>query len=228
MNDLKISIALATFNGAKFLSEQLVSLAEQTYLPAEIVVTDDGSTDETLAILESFAYKAPFQVTVHRNVRRLGYGMNFLKAASLCTGNVIAFCDQDDVWSSTKLERLQKVFELSNPDFVAHSAEVTNEKLELMGKRYPDILEDKCFDNKEVGETFYPGFALAISSDFFNFVRGVMEYPGFKVEAHDELICDLAAGGFKRCELSESLVLYRQHESNLIGYHGAVMHHKVL
>lgn len=66
MNHLKISIAMATFNGAEFLKEQLVSLVEQTFLPAELVVTDDGSTDETLAILEGFTDVAPFPVSVHR------------------------------------------------------------------------------------------------------------------------------------------------------------------
>jgi glycosyltransferase involved in cell wall biosynthesis len=84
--NLKISIALATFNGARFLKDQLASLVEQTFLPAELVVTDDGSTDETLAILEWFSHVAPFHVSVHLNHQRLGYGMNFLKAASLCSG----------------------------------------------------------------------------------------------------------------------------------------------
>ncbi len=85
MINLKISIALATFNGARFLKEQLLSLAEQTCLPAELVVTDDGSTDEKLAILEWFSHAAPFHLSIHRNDKRLGYDMNFFKAASLCS-----------------------------------------------------------------------------------------------------------------------------------------------
>ncbi len=227
MAGLKISIALATFNGARFLKEQLASLVEQTFLPAELVVTDDGSTDETSAILEWFAGVAPFPVSVHRNEQRLGYGMNFLKAASLCSGDVISFSDQDDVWLPAKLERLRKAFEHLQADFVAHSAEVSDARLMRTGKRYPDIDVDRCFEADEVRENFYPGFALAVSRKFFASVRDVMSRPGFNVEAHDELLCDLAAVGCKRCELSESLVLYRQHGANLIGYHGAVLLQKV-
>jgi len=196
-------------------------------LPSELVVTDDGSSDETHAILESFARVAPFQVSVHRNDQRLGYGMNFLKAASLCSGDVIAFCDQDDVWLPAKLERLRKEFGHLQADFVAHAAEVTDARLVRMGKRYPHIGVDRYFLTDEVSEIFYPGFAIAVSRKFFGGVRAVMSRPGFHVEAHDELLCGLAAVGCKRCELSESLVLYRQHEANLIGFHGAVLLQKV-
>lgn len=225
--DLTISIALATYNGARFLKQQLVSLAEQSSLPFELVVTDDGSTDQTLAILESFARAAPFPVSIHRNEQRLGYGINFLKAASMCTGDVIAFCDQDDVWLPAKLERLHMAFVRSQADFVAHAADVTDAHLVRTGKRYPDIGADRCFAADEVREIFYPGFAIAVSRKFFDGVRDVMARPGFTVQAHDELLCDLAAVGCKRCQLSESLVLYRQHGANLIGYHGAVLLQKV-
>jgi hypothetical protein len=153
--------------------------------------------------------------------------MNFLKAASLCAGDVIAFCDQDDVWLPAKLERLRTAFSHSQADLVAHAAEVTNAQLVLTGKRYPDIGVDRSFAVDEVREVFFPGFAIAVSRKFFGGVRDVMKRPGFNVEAHDELLCDLATVGCKRCELSESLVLYRQHGSNLIGYHGAVLLQKV-
>lgn len=227
MNHLQISIALATFNGAQFLQEQLASLVAQNFLPTELVVTDDGSTDETLAILERFAGVAPFPVSVHRNDQRLGYGMNFLKAASLCSVDVIAFSDQDDVWLPAKLERLRKAFGHLQADFVAHAAEVTDARLVNMGKRYPNIGVDRCFASDEVREIFYPGFAIAVSRKFFGGVLDVISRPGFHVDAHDELLCGLAAVGCKRYELSESLVLYRQHGANLIGYHGAVSLQKV-
>lgn len=225
---MKISIALATFNGARFLKEQLESLAEQTILPIELVVADDGSTDETLSILERFSNAAPFQVLVYRNDQRLGYGMNFLKAASLCSGDVIAFCDQDDVWLPVKLERLSKCFGHFQADFVTHAAEVTDSRLVLSGRRFPEILVDKYYAVDEMHEAFYPGFAIALSQKFFSYVRDIMKKSGFHAEAHDEMLCNLAKIGCKRCELSESLVLYRQHESNLIGYHGALLLQKVV
>ena len=99
----RISIAMATYNGSKYLREQLDSLAAQTLPPCELVVTDDGSTDDTLGILDRFRRRAPFPVHLHRNEQRLGYRDNFLKAAQLCSGELIAFCDQDDVWMPDKL-----------------------------------------------------------------------------------------------------------------------------
>ena len=100
-----ISIALATYNGARFIAEQLDSFAAQTRLPGELVVTDDGSTDGTLEIVERFAATAPFAVHIHRNSARLGYTLNFSEAVSKCEGEIIFLSDQDDRWFKTKIER---------------------------------------------------------------------------------------------------------------------------
>ena len=74
---MKISIAMATYNGAKYIRDQLETLARQSLSPMELVVTDDGSTDETLNIVEAFSAVAPFPVLVFRNATRLGYGTIF-------------------------------------------------------------------------------------------------------------------------------------------------------
>src|SRR5580698_5355366 len=79
-----VSIAMATYNGARYVGEQLESLARQTVLPTELVVTDDNSTDNTVDIVTAFATKAPFPVHIEKNPKRLGYRDNFMKAVSLC------------------------------------------------------------------------------------------------------------------------------------------------
>jgi glycosyltransferase involved in cell wall biosynthesis len=86
-----ISIAMATFNGEKFLRDQLNSLSRQTHLPDELVVTDDCSTDQTVTVLKKFQSEAPFVVRLSVNEHRLGYAENFLRAASQCMGDLIAF-----------------------------------------------------------------------------------------------------------------------------------------
>lgn len=219
---MNISVALATFNGANFINEQLCSLAQQVHLPHELVAVDDGSSDTTVEQLHQFAELAPFPVRIYKNEFRLGYGMNFLRAAELCIGDVIAFCDQDDVWLPTKLRRISDAMTNYKADWVAHSADVTDSCLTNTGQRYPEIGMDACWEAEEYREVFYPGFSIAVSSRFFSNVRSLLTQPGFEIEAHDELICELAATGWKRCELSESLVHYRQHSGNLIGYHGAL------
>jgi glycosyltransferase involved in cell wall biosynthesis len=111
MSRLKASVVLATCNGGKFLREQLDSIASQSRLPDEIVITDDDSTDDTLDVARQFAKDAPVPVNVFANPARLGFNGNFERAASLATGEVILFCDQDDVWLPAHVERLVAPFE---------------------------------------------------------------------------------------------------------------------
>ena len=109
----RVSVAMATYNGAQYLREQLDSLASQTRLPDELVVTDDGSTDSTLEVLADFAKSAPFPVRIERNPNNLGYAKNFEKAARLCTGDIVFFCDQDDIWHAQKIETVVARFKES-------------------------------------------------------------------------------------------------------------------
>src|SRR5688572_30528777 len=107
---MKISVAMCTYNGADFLSDQLESIIAQSRPPDEIVVCDDGSTDETQTLLKQFAAASPVHVTLHFNEKNLGSVKNFEKAINLCTGDVIALSDQDDVWYADKLQLIENVF----------------------------------------------------------------------------------------------------------------------
>jgi glycosyltransferase involved in cell wall biosynthesis len=100
----QISVAMCTYNGEKFLGEQLESIATQTLLPSELVVCDDCSADSTPDIVAAFAKSAPFGVKFHRNPQNLGSTKNFEQAIGLCRGEYIALADQDDWWSADKLE----------------------------------------------------------------------------------------------------------------------------
>jgi glycosyltransferase involved in cell wall biosynthesis len=98
-----ISVAMTTYNGGRFLGEQLRSIAAQERLPDELVVSDDESDDRTWEILAEFARTAPFPVRLHRNEPRLGWRANFMSVLARCGSDLIALCDQDDVWDPTKL-----------------------------------------------------------------------------------------------------------------------------
>src|SRR5574344_2136916 len=98
-----ISLALPTYNGEKYLREQLDSIFNQTMVPEEIVVVDDRSTDSTIQILEE--YKQKYGLKYYINEQNLGYNKNFEKAITLCQGDYIALCDQDDVWLPEKIEK---------------------------------------------------------------------------------------------------------------------------
>ncbi|MGA8729118.1 MAG: glycosyltransferase family 2 protein [Terracidiphilus sp.] len=109
-----ISVVLCTYNGGRYLGEQLESIAEQTRLPAELVACDDCSTDNTVCILQEFSARAPFLVRIFRNTKRLGSTRNFDQGIRLAQEEFISLCDQDDRWVPNKLEKLSDIL-IRNP-----------------------------------------------------------------------------------------------------------------
>lgn len=222
MNRPVVSVALATFNGARFLDEQLASLAAQTRLPDELVVCDDGSSDATLPLLTAFAGDAPFDVQIHRNHRRLGYRDNFLQAAKLCRGSLIAYCDQDDVWLPPKIERCVDTFNVSEPpSVVVHSYAVVDQALRSLGFEGP-----RFGGPGRVAPADCPLFA-AHNGSAMCFDRHLLELVPMSNRpedvhahapmSHDKWILFLAAVADGVHVLPEHLMLYRQHGGNLAG-----------
>lgn len=218
---MRVSVAMATFDGARFLPAQLDSLAAQTVLPTELVVGDDGSTDGTLDVLDAFARRAPFPVHVRRNDARLGFADNFLAAAQRCTGEAIAFSDQDDVWRPGKIERL--LAELSRPQVtcVVHRGEIVDTNLRPTGRSVPEIRRDRvlapfCSDPW----LDVPGFALACPRRLLDLAdparRPRSRYSDGPMH-HDEWVYFLASACGHTAFVSDALVLYRQHAANTAG-----------
>ncbi len=126
---MTISVAMATYNGGRFLREQLDSIRRQSLPPTELVVCDDGSSDDTVEILRRFAEEAPFKVVIDAHGQRLGFTPNFLRAVGLCTGEIVALCDQDDVWEERKLAVCVAGFADGTVMTVTHRVQVVDELL---------------------------------------------------------------------------------------------------
>lgn len=124
---MRVSIAMASYNGARFIGAQLESFRAQSRLPDELVVCDDGSSDGTPEIVEKFGASAPFAVRVERNPERLGYTKNFERAVSLCTGDLICLSDQDDSWFEDKIASVVAAFEARPRSFAAVNDQVIAE-----------------------------------------------------------------------------------------------------
>ncbi len=142
MTSLRLSIAMATYNGMPYLTEQLESLARQSRLPDELIICDEASSDGTVKAIEIFAASAPFPVRFHANPKRLGLIRNFEKAATLSTGDIIFFCDQDDVWLPEKLAEMEQQF-VANPNaqVILNDAALTRADLSEGGRtQYGNIL----------------------------------------------------------------------------------------
>jgi len=131
---MRTSIALATYQGARYLSQQLESFLNQVRPPDELCVSDDGSTDETLDVVRAFSSTAPFPVKLVVNPKRSGVNKNFENAVMHCTGDVILFSDQDDVWLPSHIERL--VFPMERDArivVVASDSQFVDETLKISG-----------------------------------------------------------------------------------------------
>jgi len=214
---------MATYNGQQHIRRQLDSLAAQSQIPAELIITDDGSGDDTLAIINEFAKTASFPVNVHRNETRLGYRRNFMLAASLCRSELIAFCDQDDYWYPRKIAETVKPF--SDPEVLLayHNADVVTSD----GKRIGSLsarAAKQCV-------------LMPMSSDPWMFALGFTEvfrrsllrlsglWPNSLDETdqslpapHDRWVYFLAAVFGKIAYLDEPLAAYVQHGSNTYGW----------
>jgi len=99
-----VSVVMATYNGERYLREQIDSILGQTYPVHELIVQDDCSTDGTTAIVRQYAEKHPF-VRLYVNERNVGYNENFRRGVMHATGDLVALSDQDDIWFPQKLER---------------------------------------------------------------------------------------------------------------------------
>lgn len=215
---------MATFNGEKFLRDQLSSLSRQSHLPDELVVTDDCSTDQTLKVLKEFQTEAPFAVRLSVNERRLGYAENFLRAASQCKGDLIAFCDQDDVWMENKLERCLREFDSPTLYLVAHSMLAVDSDLKTISYS-PGIR--KSFTVNQGNET--PGLRWSLGCAEVmrrEVIHALLQFwPAdheqyaakfnLKLLGHDEIAYFLANGMGDIRFLAEPLIRYRVHGSNV-------------
>ncbi len=217
---LTIAVALATHDGGEFLAEQLDSLARQRRLPDELIVHDDCSVDQTVEIVERFARTAPFPVRLVQARERRGYGRAFLEAARLSRTDLVAFCDQDDIWSQDKLARCAVEIE-RRPDvtLVVHSARVIGDVRGRRGAGFPAFRRARVLDPAATPILpRLPGFAMVASRlviDPWEVIEQPAESPyGWD---HDDWTATIAAAVGRVSFLPDRLVLYRQHAGNVWG-----------
>ena len=230
---MMLSVALCTYNGAQFIRAQIESILRQTLPVDEIVVCDDGSTDNTLQIIESFCQETPTKIRIYRNETNLGVCANFQKAVNLCNGDIIFLSDQDDVWYPNKVEVIFRWFE-ENPDKC-----VVFSNADLIDMNGEPIAGKTCFDSVGFTETtqkhFAEGFQLeifskinratgatmAIKSDHHRYNTLLNIYNNSDIQnsrlLHDSFYANLAASEGKLGFIPSSLMQYRIHNSQSMG-----------
>ncbi|HYH66968.1 MAG TPA: glycosyltransferase family 2 protein [Urbifossiella sp.] len=223
---MRLSVALCTFNGERFLPDQLASVRAQDRLPDELVACDDGSTDRTVELLRAFAAESPFRVRVEVNPTRLGSSDNFARAVSLCTGGLIALCDQDDVWRPGKLATLEAALAADpGASFAFSDADVVDEGLKPLGYTLWKAIrfgwaERRRFAAGEGFECLLRRYRVTGATLMFRAALRELVLPVPKGWVHDAWIGLVLSAVGRGFPLPEPLIQYRQHADQ---QHGAAL-----
>lgn len=218
---VNVSVAMATYMGSAYIIEQLSSILEQSTPPAEIVVCDDCSSDGTVPLISEFARRSPVPIRVFVNDERVGWRANFMRAASLCESELIAFCDQDDVWDRRKLELITAAFADAETLMVFHDATIVGADLRpIVPFLQGDGESDRAGALERSPWRDVYGFTIAFRSallDFWTYwPSSVDKSVGHQRAAHDQWLLFLANSLGTTRHLPEPLALYRQHDHNAV------------
>lgn len=213
---MKVSICLCTYNGEKYLKEQLQSIVNQTMLPDEIVVCDDCSTDKTVDILNDFAKSNPFILwKIFVNKHNVGWKVNFRNCIERAEGDYIFLSDQDDVWKLDKIETMMHTIQ-------------GNDKIELLLSKYITVYEDNAIDCnrdckcKNSGKVylydeinklttcFYPGCGFVFNSRIkpLFFAAWDSRFP------HDHILCGITQLRGTAYIIDYVSIEFRRHNNN--------------
>jgi glycosyltransferase involved in cell wall biosynthesis len=202
-----ISIALCTFNGEKYLVEQLDTLVSQTYPNLEIIVVDDCSTDSTFEILKK--YESRNQIRLFRNERNLGFSKNFEKAIQFCKGELISLCDQDDIWDKHKIQILSD--NIGDHILIYHNSELINAAGQSLNRKMSDVNNFvKGSNNKAfIFRNCIAGHTILFKKKLTEFI-----FPIPDIFFHDWWMVYAATTIDKITFVPNVLVKYRQHEKS--------------
>jgi len=212
----KIDILMATYNGEKYLAEQLDSIINQTYHNWNLLIRDDNSTDRTLEIIQDYQKKDNRIKLLKDNKGNLGIVKNFEELLKNSESEFIMFSDQDDIWVENKLDMYLKMIEkIKNKGFMIHSDAI------LFDKNKSNILKDTFISKKAINKGlenvffnyFVQGATILISKEIKNFI---LPFPK-EVYLHDRYIHLISELFFERIFVNKALIYYRQHGDNQIG-----------
>ena len=227
---MKTSVVIATYNGSRFIQEQLDSIINQTVLPDEIVISDDGSTDSTVKLVQSYIQqhidlKIHFRLVLN-DLDNHGVLGNFQNAFDHSNGEYVFFCDQDDVWLPNKMERLTDILDSCDEKVVIHDAQVLKEdedgSFHLIDRH---LMSNYPFDSNglykikgsaEVWLAFYTcaiqGMCICAKRDYLLSIS-----PFSKGLGHDYWILFCAAADDTLLAIKDDMAYYRIHSNNTAG-----------
>ena len=204
---MHISVALATYNGEKYITEQLSSILPQLTSEDEIIISDDGSTDRTLEIIAGFCCT---QIQVYTNPKK-GVISNFENAISHTSGDIIILCDQDDVWCPDKVKTLKEYFSSTDVSLIVSDAYVTDENLNVIETSFIKLMNSGSGFAKNFVKNTFLGCCMAFRQELKDII---LPFPN-KIPMHDSWIGLLSELYGINLFIPEKLVYYRRHAANV-------------
>jgi glycosyltransferase involved in cell wall biosynthesis len=217
---MKISVALCTYNGEKFIKEQLESILNQTVSVDEIIICDDNSKDKTVSICQEILSESGKEYKIIVNEASLGVSNNFLKALKMTTGDYIFTCDQDDVWLEKKVEIFISEAEKSNRLLYFSNGELVDSNNHSLNKTLWDSINLKfseiegCASPLEtiLKRSIVTGAAMCVSRKLIEKVDSIPEN-----WLHDEWFSIIASVEKSITPINQMTFNYRQHQNNVVG-----------
>lgn len=228
---MKIGVVIATYNGEKYIADQINSILAQTWNPDLIVVSDAGSTDATVAICKKvLSQNAMTEYIILESKNQLGVSENFQKGLLHCKCDYVFFADQDDVWLPNKISTFIGAMKKNDAAFAFSNAEIVDENLNLVNRSLWESINysqknDYCVFEKEnyrfvkelIRHNIVTGMCMCVRKDLVDKV-----VPFDANVLHDTWIAMNAALKVKTIAIAQKLVLYRQHQGNVIGTNTSV------
>lgn len=204
---MKISVCMATYNGEKYIRQQIKSILNQIGEDDELIISDDHSADDTLKIIKSFNDD---RIKIYLNEHEKGYTKNFENAMKKSSGDIIFLSDQDDVWNNNKVNIMLN--KLKNADMVVSDAEVVDENLKTIYTSHFKLCKVKQGFWENFLKTRYIGACMAFNR---NVLEKALPFPKNQVYcAHDYWLTNVAEAFFKVELEHNALIKYRRHSSN--------------
>lgn len=206
-----ISIAMSTYNGERFIKEQIDSILDQSYANLELIITDDGSSDQTIEIIENYQ-ENDTRIKLYQNETNLGFVQNFAKAISLCEGEYIALADQDDIWKKDKLKTF--IEKIGENVLIYSDADLVDEHAASMGKELirPDRELVSGANNRAfLLENCVSGNTLMFKKELLPYILPIPEGASF----HDRWIVFVATTYGSITYTEEPMTYYRRYSEQI-------------
>lgn len=217
----KIDVLLATYNGEKYLKEQIESILKQTYKNIRLIISDDNSQDGTRQILKDYENKDN-RITVYYQEKNLGYIKNFEFLLKQVQSDYYMLSDQDDVWLPEKIEKSMETLKQNDADLVFGDLEVVDENLKTIYNSFGDFMLlnrkiNKCIDSYEVNYLYNCVTGCTVLSKK-KLLDDILPIPNnSKYLVHDHWIALMVGLKGKLAYMPEKYIKYRQHGNNQIG-----------